>query len=184
MSNEASWIKKVKQHSNRDAADALVSSYYKEIYGYVYKQTMNKELAMDLTQEIFIRMLQSITHFDESRASFRTWLYKIATNRLIDYYRSKYYKYNRLTTPIVEELPGAEDFTVTVQNKQDVEQIIAIVSTLDIAAQQIFRLKFFAEYTFMEIAALLELSESTVKSKYYAMIRKIKRSMEVTSNEV
>ncbi|BBI31264.1 RNA polymerase sigma factor [Cohnella abietis] len=182
MDTESTWIKQIKLKSSQGAADALVSSYYKQIYAYVYKQTMNKEIAMDLTQEIFINMLQSLPHFDGKRASFRTWLYKIATNRIIDYYRSKAYKISRASVTLEDELIGTVDFTLMVENKQQVEDIVAVVNQMDVSAQQIFRLKFFAEYTFVEISALLQFSESTVKTKYYSMIKKIKKSLEADTH--
>ena len=51
-----------------------------------------RELALDLTQEIFITVLQGIYAFDEKKAGFRTWAYRVAANRITDYYRSKSYK--------------------------------------------------------------------------------------------
>ncbi|KEH92214.1 hypothetical protein Z962_12295, partial [Clostridium botulinum C/D str. BKT12695] len=49
------------------------------------------------------------------------------------------------------------------------------VDNFDEMLQQIFRLKLFAEYTFLEISKILEMPESTVKTKYYSIIRKIKK---------
>jgi RNA polymerase sigma-70 factor (ECF subfamily) len=63
------WIKLIQKKGDRAAADELVTYYYKEIYGYTYKQTSNKELAMDLTQEIFVNMLQSIQSYDEKKSA-------------------------------------------------------------------------------------------------------------------
>ncbi|SFS57691.1 RNA polymerase sigma factor [Paenibacillus sp. 453mf] len=185
MESEKQWIMQIKKQSNKAAAGKLVSSYYKEIYSYVYKQTMDKEQSMDLTQEIFISMLQSIHYFDGKRASFRTWLYRIATNRVIDYYRSRAYRYRRSTEPIEEEryvIPEPEDFTIRVENREEVMNIMQVVSELEPGSQSIFRLKIFGEYTFLEIADMLLLPESTVKSKYYTMIRKIKKQLEVNSD--
>ncbi|WP_350446032.1 RNA polymerase sigma factor [Anaeromonas gelatinilytica] len=143
--------------------------YYKEVYAYVYKQTMNKGLSMDLTHEIFISILKSIDNYDEKKASFRTWLYRISTHRLVDYYRSENYKYNRGKVPIDDVVIYAkEDFEVAVEN------IIRIVNNLNFSSQQIFRLKIFADYTFFEISKVLEIPESTVKTRYYSMIRKIR----------
>ena len=88
-----SWIKKIKRNASESAANELVSKYYKEMYAFIYKQTLDAELSLDLTQEIFISALQSITNYDSKKASFRTWLYKLASNRLVDYYRSKSYRY-------------------------------------------------------------------------------------------
>lgn len=52
-----------------------------------------------------------------------------------------------------------------------------LVNQMDAVSQHIFRLKFFAEYTFADIAPLLNMPESTVKTKYYAMIRKLKHNL-------
>lgn len=167
-------IKQIRK-GNRSAANDLISKYYKEIYTYVYKQTIDKELSMDLTQDIFISMLKSIDNFDDKKASFRTWLYKITTYRIVDYYRSRYYKYTKISIRIEDiEIYDDNDIITAIEYKQDAEEIIAIVSTFDSICQQIVRLKLFGEYTFKEISNILQISESTVKTKYYSTINKIR----------
>lgn len=180
MDSDKRLIKKIKRKSDRVAANELISIHYKEIYSYVYKQTVDKELSMDLTQEIFISMLKSINNYDEKKASFRTWLYKIATYRLVDYYRSKYYKYNTVAVSIDDfDIYDREDMDITVANKEDVERILNIVNKLKVVDQQVFRLKLFADYTFLEISNALEIPESTAKTKYYSILRKIRKDFEV-----
>ena len=180
MDNDKRLIKKIKKKSDMVAANELISKYYKEIYSYVYKQTVDKELSMDLTQEIFISILKSINSYNEKKASFRTWLYKIATYKLIDYYRSKYYKYNVMAASIDDfDIYDEEDIEITVENKEDVDEIIGIVSRLDIVDQQVFRLKLFSDYTFLEISSVLDIPESTAKTKYYSILKKIRRDFEV-----
>lgn len=183
MSIVKTWIYDIKYKSDSDAANRLVSMYYKEIYGYVYKQTVDKELAKDLTQEIFMNMLRSIDSFDENKASFRTWMYRLATFRIVDYYRSKLFKQQIKTDELNEEIfQILDDFTIQLEYKQDVERVIDLVNLMDTSTQQIFRLKLFADYTFGEIAALLQINESTVKTKYYSTIKKIKTNLEVKDN--
>ena len=48
MDNEKRWIKKIKKNASDAAANELVSKYYKEIYAYMYKQTLDAELSLDL----------------------------------------------------------------------------------------------------------------------------------------
>lgn len=181
---EEKWIKKIKHKPDNDSANELVSMYYKEIYAYVYKQTLNRELALDLTQEIFIKILQTIDSFDEKKASFRTWLYRIATFRIVDYYRSKSYKQQSKTDGLNEvEVASSEDFTIRFEYKEDIERVIQTVNTMDSSNQQIFRLKLFGEYTFLEISILLNINEFTVKSKYYSMIKKIKSNLGAKNHE-
>ena len=71
MRIEQKLIKRIKKKQDKEAANTLVSYYYKEIYAYVYRQTGNEELAKDLTQDIFIQILQKIAVFDPKKASFR-----------------------------------------------------------------------------------------------------------------
>lgn len=157
--------------------------YYKDIFTYVFRQTQNEELSKDLTQEIFIAMLKSIDRFDYKKASFKTWLYKIASNKIIDSYRSTYYKYVTVVEEIYEDTlvneSGLED---SLELKEDVNEILDIVKTFNTNYQQIFRLKVFGDMTFSDIASLLEISESTVKTRYYSTIRKIKKLLVVKNN--
>ena len=175
MDKDLKLIKKIKKRNSKSAADELISKYYKEIYIYVYKQISDKELSMDLTQEIFISVLKSIPNFDDSKASFRTWLYKIATNKVVDYFRSKNYKYNTTTENIEDkQIYDETDFTVILEHKEDVEKIQNIVNKLSSEYQEIFRLKIFLESTFIEISEILKIPESTAKTKYYSIIKKVK----------
>lgn len=176
MDKQKLWIRQIKLESNEVAANELIYKYYKEIYAYIYKQTLNKELSMDLTQEIFINMLQSINNYDEGKAAFRTWLYKIATNKIMDYYRSRQYKYSNIVVSIDDyDLHDAEDFTISIENKHESQAIINIVNRFDASSQLILRLKIFAQHTFLEISDMLNIPESTVKTKYYSIVKKVKK---------
>ena len=129
-------------------------------------------------------MLKSLGGFDDEKASFRTWLYKIASNKIIDNYRSTYYKYVTVVDEFEEGLVGYEnDLEESFQIKEDAKEILEIINTLNTSIQQILRLKIFGGMTFLEIASLIDMSESTVKTKYYSSIKKIKKILEVKKNE-
>jgi len=178
MDKEKQWIKKIKKHADRQAANNLIAKYYKEMYRFVFKQTLDEQLSLDLTQEIFISVLKSIANYNENKASFRTWLYRLATNRLVDYYRSKTYKQSRLIEPIDDyDYHDVYDLTVSLEYKEDFETATSIINQLDAVSQQIIRLKLFGEYTFKEIAEMENMPESTVKTKYYAAIKQIRKEM-------
>ena len=63
MDLESRWIRRVQQSAHEESANLLVKKYYKEIFAFVYKQVLDEQLALDLTQEIFIRVLQAIPNF-------------------------------------------------------------------------------------------------------------------------
>src|SRR5699024_970877 len=131
MRNEKQWIKQIKKNGNESAANTLISSYYKEMYAFVYKQTLDPELSLDLTQEIFISVMKSMSKYDSKKASFRTWVYKLASNRLVDYYRSKSFTYTKIEQSIEDyEFADHYDMTVSLEYKEDYEKINAIVNEL------------------------------------------------------
>lgn len=176
---EKAWIRRVQRKGDERAANELVSLYYQQIYAFVYKQTFNKELSLDLTQEIFIGMLRSIQGFDSDRASFKTWLYKIATNHVVDYFRSRSYRYERIVDSMEDvDVPQDHDFTLELEYREVIEKAGAFINGLDSFSQQVMRLKLFADHTFQEIARLLERPESSVKTRYYAVMKKLKEEME------
>lgn len=102
MEQEKKWIRDIQRGGSRQAAEQLVERYYDEIYVFVYRQTMQKEEAMDLTQSISLAVLRSLPSYDPKKAVFRTWLYRIAANKVIDARR----RFRPVTTPLEEiELP-------------------------------------------------------------------------------
>lgn len=84
---ERRLIRKIKLFGSSKDTDTLVRMYYDEIYYFVVRQINDRDAAYDLTQEIFISMLRSIGSYREKLASFRTWLYRIAENKVIDFRR-------------------------------------------------------------------------------------------------
>ncbi|GKV67064.1 MULTISPECIES: RNA polymerase sigma factor [unclassified Sporosarcina] len=184
MDQEKKWIKQLQKNIKASAANDLVAKYYKEIYAFSYKQTLDVELSLDLTQDIFMGALQSIHQYNDKKASFRTWLYKIASNRLVDYYRSKSYRYAQLAQPMEDDLFEDEyDMTLSLEYKEDYARAAAYINKLDARSQQVVRLKLFGEYTLQEIAEIEDLPLSTVKTRYYSALRWIRSKMEANHLE-
>jgi RNA polymerase sigma-70 factor (ECF subfamily) len=175
--NELRLIKRIKRHVDRVAADELIRSYYDEIHGFLRKQVSDPENAKDLTQEVFISMLKTIAGFDPKRgAGFRTWLYRIATNKVVDYFRSRSYKNGNRTLSFDEFEPvSEEDFTEQLADTHFSQNVCDYVGGFEADTQQIFRLHIFGGYTFAEISAMLEMPESSVKSKYYRLIKLLRK---------
>lgn len=169
-------IRRLRRHQDRSAADELIRAYYREIYVYVFRQFGEKERAMDVTQEIFLSMLQSIRNYDSKKAGFRTWLYQIATHKVVDHYRSKGYRQDTGWVSL-EDVQLEQEWNVEqyVERREMAVQIFAYLREQDITLEKIFRLKFYAEYTFEEIGELLDLPASTVKTRYYAAGRAIRK---------
>lgn len=178
MISEKKLIKLV-VNGDKVAAGELINIYYKSIYTYVFNQTKDRELSKDLTQEIFISILKSITNYEGKKSSFKNWIYKIASNKIVDYYRSKYYKYTIIALEIENyDFKSSHNVEYEFEIKENEEEIITVVNRLPSNIQEIFRLKVFGEMTFNEISNLLDIPESTVKTRYYSSVKKIRKLLE------
>ena len=164
-----------KPKQSKKQAEALVKEYYDEIYVFAYRQTFNKDIAMDLTQEIFICVLRAYDTFDPKKASLRTWIYRIATHRIIDYKRSHVARENA-NLPLDAVCESASDsFVQETENRDLLQNIEAFVATFNETAQQIFRFHLYADLSFGEIARLLSMPEASVKTVYYRLISRIRK---------
>lgn len=184
MQSDNHLIRKIKKKQNKEAAGLLIERYYREIYAYTYRQVACKELAMDLTQEIFILVLKGIRTFDEKKGSFRTWIYRIASNKITDYYRSHAYRKSQLEGPYGQEYEHtgvSPDISSQVLRQETIREVMAVIVRYDEPWIQIFQKHCFEEQTFAEIAEVLKLSEGTVKTRYYKMLAQIRK--EVADNE-
>lgn len=178
MKQEDKWIRDIQKRGSRKAANQLIHAYYDEIYVFVYQQTGVKEDAMDLTQDIFIAVLHSLASFDPRKASFRTWLYRIATNKVIDARRKRTIQ----TVPIDDMEPeDTSDFTSQIQDRTLLNQIESRISELDLLAQAVYRLRLYGDKSFPEIASILNEQEAAVKARYYRLMGRLRK--EFGSNE-
>lgn len=161
---------------DRESANELIKSYYKEIYAYVYRQTSSKENSMDITQEIFISVLNTLHTFDSKKASFRTWLYAVASNKVYDYHRSKKIVFEPFDISALE-IADEYNLTEAVETRETAKDVMQILLQQDKQLQQIVCLKIFSSLTFREIGQTMHLNENTVRTKYYAVLSKLRKEL-------
>lgn len=174
MEEEQKLIRAILRRGSKKAADELIRAYYDEIYIFVYRQTGEREDAYDLTQECFISMLRSLPSFDPGKASFRTWLYHIASHKVIDVRR----KGKLIYLPIEDqEIAVEEDFTEKLYDQELLSAIERFVCGVDPAVQEVFRLRLYGDYSFPEIAQITGQPEAKVKAQYYRLLNRIRKEM-------
>ena len=168
---EAFLIRRIQRQGDRQAAEELVSAYYREIYAFAYRQTGDVDAAMDLTQEIFIAALQSIGRYDSKKSAFRTWLHAIAAHKVIDHRRTGHVTLLPLEDDAVQEGP---DELARLDDAELLRRIEGYVSGFDEETQTVFRLHIYDECSFREIAESLNMPEASVKTKYYRLQKRIR----------
>ncbi|WP_286680170.1 sigma-70 family RNA polymerase sigma factor [Tepidanaerobacter sp. EBM-49] len=170
MNIEGELIYRAKR-GDMSAFEDLISGYEKKVYNTVYRFFNNAEDAMDVSQEIFIKIFTSLDKF-RGESSFSTWLYRIAVNTCIDFSR----KHREATLPIHEEseihnhlnlgtptqLP--EEF---IENKEIRQAIADAINMLPEEQKICVILRDVQGFSYAEIGEILNCSLGTVKSRLY-----------------
>ncbi len=168
--------------SSGDAFAQLYDEYLDKVYRYIQYRVNNMHLAEDLTSSVFEKALANFARYSSDKASFSTWIFAIARNTVIDYYRVDG---KRHTVPVEEavdkpsgDLSPEEEF----EKKEEVRKLRMCLAQLPNEEHEIIRLKFGAELNNRQIAKILGLSESNVGTRLYRAVRKLREGFTESDN--
>lgn len=160
--------------TERAAFGKVFDLWYKPLFGYILRRTADYDLSKDIAAETFLKAFLKIGSFRYRGVSLSSWLYRIATNELNQYYRSSKYKpqslQQLLENPQMEKLLHQQDdderemMERELQAFNDFNQVRANLVKLDIKYQEVIALRYFEQKTNSEISAILDKNEGTVKS--------------------
>jgi len=150
------------QRGSPDATGALYSLYHQSIYRYIYYRTGDTKTAEDLTSDVFLKMVQYIPSYRIENTPLKAWLFQIARNLLIDYYR------RNSTHRVVEinESLDSGDFSIdrTIDFHLTTNEMIRALSHLDTLQREVLVLRFIEGMPVAEVARVLHKSEDATKA--------------------
>jgi len=154
-----------------DAAwEELVKTHTRRVYSICYRFTGADSEAQDITQEVFLRIFQTLKSFRAGEGSFTVWLTRLTRNLLIDNYRRN--KKQRVTDSLEDQLPVLEErATVTtradgrVEGREASEILQAALQRLSPELRETVVLRDLEDLEYREIADVLKVPEGTVKSR-------------------
>jgi RNA polymerase sigma-70 factor, ECF subfamily len=152
------------------AWEELLTGYSRKIYNLCYRFTGRTTEAEDLTQEVFIKVFQTLRTYDAAQGAFSTWLNRLARNHLVDHYRRT--RKDRLTSSIdedagqIEERPSQlESPTARVESRERRELLQAALDRLSPDMREAVILRDLQDLEYEEISQVLEVPVGTVKSR-------------------
>jgi RNA polymerase sigma-70 factor (ECF subfamily) len=152
--------------------EELVRRYQRPIAAYVYRMVGDYDAALDLTQEVFIKVYNSLTRY-RSEFKFSTWIYKIAHNAAIDHLRRHAVREHSLTTGIDGERKeiSIESRRLTPEQeserKEKRSEIESVVQLLPAAYRELIVLRHSQDLSYDEIAEVTGLPLGTVKNRLF-----------------
>jgi RNA polymerase sigma-70 factor (ECF subfamily) len=157
-----------------DLFSVIVDRYQSKVYSTAFHYTHDQEEARDLTQEIFIKLYNNLQSY-KSKASFSTWLYRIAVNRCIDWTRKKklhtvsaIYDSSDEEIDIYEVMAdsggGPEEALIKQENK---DYIIKVVEDLPEIYKTVIILYYFQDFSPREISDITDIPKRTIETRLY-----------------
>lgn len=166
LAEEQELIEKAKESIR--AFDELYKHYLPKIFGYVMNRSGNREIAEDVTSQTFIKAMTKIKSYKFQGYSFGAWLYRIAHNTLMDYYRKHG---TELETLDETRLESDEKTGVEAEKEERQRIILEALRKLPKQYQEILSLKFFEELSNDEMAEILGCKKETLAVKLHRSLK-------------
>ncbi|KML46175.1 MULTISPECIES: RNA polymerase sigma factor SigX [Bacillales] len=161
--------------------DELYKKYHQDVFQFLFYMVKNKELAEDLVQEVYIRVLKSYERF-EGKSSEKTWLFSIARNVAIDSFRKQkgwkqkiMEKFDWSTQQVKDEHPLPDEIAV---QREEIQMIYRCLDLCTIDQRLVIIMRYIHELTITETADSLGWTESKVKTTQHRALKVLKNHME------
>ncbi|TML75122.1 MAG: sigma-70 family RNA polymerase sigma factor [Actinobacteria bacterium] len=171
----AAILKTLHAPQGEDAMRTLYRTYGPELYGFAVNCLRDRQVAEEVVQDVFTRVWRHADSFDPSRASFRTWLYGIARNAIIDVKRRSAVRPALAASDTDLDSDPSDD---SIERALLTWQVSAALERLTPEHRQVIRLAHFQGMRLREIAELTGLPLGTVKSRVSYALRGMRLALE------
>lgn len=151
--------------------EEIYKNYYSLVYAYIRKLCADENLAEEITQETFFKVLKSINSY-RGDCKLSVWICQIAKNAYLTHLK----KQNKFTN-FPQEIVAEESFEQAILNKDTAMQIHQILHKLEEPYREVFYMRTFAELSFADIARVHSKTESWARVTYHRAKMKIKEEL-------
>ena len=159
------------QKLDREAFGRIYDHFSERLYKFIFFRVGHKELAEDILADTFVKAWTKIEQVSNAKA-FTSWLYQIAKNNIIDYYRVK-----KVTVDLEEVVDVLEDAASPLDDTNLIIEQRVVMKLLEELApdqQQVIQYKFFEDLQNAEIAQVMGKSEGSIRVIQHRAIIKLK----------
>ncbi len=156
--------------ADASAQSRLISLFYTKIYRYIYYRVNQKEDAEDLTNDVFVRMLESL---ENQSGSFFAWLYQIASNRIVDYYRKK--DVRKDTSEVGDAIEYFESDEKSIDKMFLQNELRKGIQQLTGEQQEVIVLRFIEGYQANEVAEMLNKTPTAIRQLQFRALKQLRK---------
>ncbi len=158
----------------------LYEKYHHDVFKFLIYLTRNRELAEDLVHEVYVKVLRSYQNF-KGESTEKTWLFSIAKNVAIDYFRKQSVRRKHAAdhfdwekSELVGEAPSPDEFTVL---NEQMQELLQALDTCTEDQKFVIHLRFLHDLSIIETAEILNWTESKVKTTQHRAIKALRRKL-------
>lgn len=155
----------------------LYEHYLPKIYRFVLLKVSHREEAEDLTHQVFLKAWENIEQYEFKGYSFGSWLYQIARNVTIDYYRDRTPREVSLEALAIE-LPSETDPLDGVQKKLDWSKLVKALKELKEVEREVLIMRFVDDLSIKDVADAIGKTEGAIKLIQHRAIKSLKKYFE------
>ncbi len=134
--------------------------YFPLMFHYISRRIADRAEVEDLVSNVFLKAIEQRDSFDEEKGTFKTWIYKIATNTMIDFFRKKSKSsHTALGDELIETLPSQEKTASRLTDEHlQKAHIHKVMNTLSERYQEALLLRYFTDCSIEEMTKILNIS--------------------------
>jgi RNA polymerase sigma-70 factor (ECF subfamily) len=149
----------------------LYRKYLDRIYRFIFYKVIHQETAEDLTSQTFCKAMDNISNYDESKGNFSTWLYQIARNTVIDYFRTHK---NETNIDDVWGISSKENIENDVDTRQQLEKVLNYLQGIKEEQREIIIMRLWDQLSYSEIAQITGKSLGNCKMIFSRVMVKLR----------
>ena len=168
----------LKAKTQAAALGRLYELYYERIFRFCVHRLFNKEIAEDVTSAVFLQVARGIRGFKgRSEQDFRNWLYAIAANQANAYIR-KTSRRKKLLAEAAGSMRPAAAGSADTSLDPDWPRLYAAILKLKPQHQTIVTLRFFENFSYQQIAQILDVKEATVRVTLHRILNQLRNQLQ------
>ena len=163
------------KEGERKAGEEIFDYFAPQFFRFFLVRTGNRETAEDLTQEIFLKVIDKIGTYNEDLGSFSGWIWQIAKNNVKDYYRKK--KTVALSDFVLQNKENSDFLKGKNDPKTELKmtEMLDLIKDLNEEEQEVFSLRYLSDLSYRDISKTTKKSESSLRVLVHRVNKKIRK---------
>ena len=163
--------------------EEIYNVYYKKIYSFVMRKISDIDITEDLVSDIFLKVAANLDRFDPNKACISTWLYTIANNTVLDYYRTR-----KVYEPIPDEngseglmpeaLVDTKDIESEIIANEELEELAKALEHISVRSRDVIVLHYYADMTLKDVARQMGMSYANIKIVHKKALQELRDALQ------